>query len=389
MKRIILLLLILLTTLPLAMANTNLEFNIDTPDKLLYPDQDLTIPISITNKDSTFYATGGHLTINIGERTYTYAVDDLLIGDEYLTNLKLPAFPPGTHTLKGMFVYEGMLGETFTKDMYASFEVLFPPIERFPRNVFVADYDLPEKIIEGKSYDVSATIMNDGEVSADLLVEFGSIDEFVTVEFNLKPGESKKIEERIKFAGAGVNLIEVRAYALIDGKKYLLNYRGKNVFTEIKKEAKLLFDRLELVQEVDERINQDDIVEFKIILKNDGDTATEVKTSLTSNNDKIILTDNAVYYDAVVKKTSYAPEGDVFKLITNGTMEGMYELNMKINYFDSENREKHLIIPISIVINSVCEDFDDDGYDSKKCLDDDDKPNEDCNDFDPSINPSI
>ena len=148
----------------------------------------------------------------------------------------MPEFPAGTHGIKGEINYIGILDERFIEVSYGSFEVLFPPIERYPRNVYVSAYDLPEKIIGGKEYYVSITITNDGEVSADLLIEFGSIDEFFEEKTKLEPGESTTVKMKVKFDNPGVSLIEARAYALINGENtYLITEERKLMFKEKEK----------------------------------------------------------------------------------------------------------------------------------------------------------
>ena len=56
----------------------------------------------------------------------------------------------------------------------------------------------------------------------------------------------------------------------INGEKYLLNYRGKKTYVQAERKAQLVFDRIELIGEGGNEINQEDTVKFKVLIKNNG-----------------------------------------------------------------------------------------------------------------------
>lgn len=346
MRKIILfcILLLVITTVS---ATTNLDFRLDVEERGFYPNEKIPLNVSVTNRD-TFMAKNAELTVLIADRFYKFDLGDLKPSETFQKEITLPEFPAGTHTIKGDINYTGILDERFTEVTYGSFEVLFPPIKRYPRNVYVSDYTLPEKILGGKPYDVSITIKNDGDIDADLLIEFGSIEQFFTENRTLKSHESTTVKMAVQFNEFGVSLIEARAYALINGEKYLLNYRGQNTYVQPEKKAKLNFDRIELVNEEDNEVNQEDSVKFKVFIKNEGDTATNVNGELSSQQEKINVLDSNVSYTTIASKDSVAPSADIFELATKKIETGNYELNLKLKYVDSENRENEIKIPISV-----------------------------------------
>jgi hypothetical protein len=369
MKRtIITLTLMIMMILPVVSATTNLDFRLDVEEKLFYPNEKIPLNISVINRDSAFSARDAILTVNIGDRFYTYELNDLNPGYAFEKEIILPEFPAGTQNIKGEINYTGLLDEKFIETSYGSFEVLFPPIERYPRNVFVSNYELPEKILNNKEYDVSITITNDGDVDTDLLVEFGSLDEFFEENTKLSSGKSTTVNMKVKFENPGISLIEARAYAIVNGEKYLLNYRGQKTFVQSEKIAKLIFNGIELVKEGDNKINQKDTVQLKILIKNEGDTATDVKGELSSYIEGITVSDNLVYYITIASKDSYAPSNDTFEISTEQVSEGINKLNLKLSYQDSEYREKIIEIPLDI------------SAEEEKCLSDNDcEDNEECN----------
>jgi len=348
MRKIFILLFLVMLVPSIVSATVNLDFRLDVEEKGFYPNEEIPLDVTVINRDSTFSARDAELTVYISDRFYTFDLGDLEPDETFEKEIILPEFPPGTHTIKGEINYTGVLDEKFIETSYGSFEVLFPPIERYPRNVYVSSYDLPEKIIGGKSYNVSITITNDGEVNADLLIEFGSLDEFFTEETTLDSDESKTVKMTVEFENPGVSLIEARVYALINGEKYLLNYRGKKTYVQEERKAKLSFDKIEFVDEIDNKINQKDTVKFKILIKNDGKTAIDVVGELFSATEKIDILDSDVSYVTITNKDSVAPTGDVFEIETKGIEVGDHELNLKLIYIDTEGREKEIKIPITI-----------------------------------------
>lgn len=367
MKKIFALFFLIMLVPSIVSATVNLDFRLDVEEKGFYPNEKIPLDVTVINRDSTFTAGDAELTVYISDRFYTFDLGDLKPGETFEEKITLPEFPPATHTIKGEINYTGILDERFIKTTYGSFEVLFPKIERYPRNVYVSNYDLPEKIIGGKDYDVGITITNDGEVSADLLIEFGSLDEFFTEETTLNSGESTTVKMGVKFENPGVSLIEARVYTVINGEKYLLNYKGKKTYVQGEKEAKLIFDRIELVDEPDNKINQEDTVKLKIFIKNDGETATNVMGELLSTIGKINILDKIVSYLTILKKDVVAPSKDIFEIETNGVEVGDYELDLKLNYVDSEDREKEIKIPITIDEGSDSCSKDADCLESQTC----------------------
>jgi C1A family cysteine protease len=389
MRRIWLGFVFIMLIIPLVSATVNLDFRLDIEDKLYYPNNKVLVNVSVINRDVAFDAKDAELTVYIGDREYSYKLGDLKRGETFKKKITLPEFPPGTQNIKGIINYTGILDERFSTITYNSFEVLFPPIERYPRNVYVSDYNLPEKFLGGKTYDVSVTVTNDGEVGADLLIEVGSLEEFVTKKASLNPGESKTVSISVSFNNTGISLIEARVYALINGEKYLLNYRGHKAYVQPERVAKLSFDKLEFIDEPDNEINQNDQVKFKIYLKNDGYTASQAKAIINSSQEGLIFVKSEANYEVIIEGDSYAPSNDFFEIKTENVDEGNSTIILRLSYVDSESRTKELDIPINIKKDDICGDFDNDGYDSKTCADADAKPNADCNDYDAKINPGV
>ena len=236
---------ILLLILPVVFSVTNLDFRLDVEEKGFYPNEEVPLDVTIVNRDSTFGAKDAELTITVGQRSYHFNIGDLNPGGTFNKQIKLPSFPAGTHTIKGEINYIGIFDERFLETSYGSFEVLFPPIERYPRNVYVSSYDFPENAILGESYKVSVTVTNDGDVDADILIEFGSINEFESKETRVAAGESITTTLNVKFNQAGISFIETRVYALIEGEKYLLNYGGKENYVTEKQKPQIPVDIIE------------------------------------------------------------------------------------------------------------------------------------------------
>src|SRR3989344_5147393 len=134
MKRIIILI-ILILLIPITKATVNLDFRLDVEEKGFYPNEKIPLNVTIVNRDTTFMAKDADLTINIGDRFYTFDLGNLEPGEKFQKEIILPEFPAGTHSIKGEINYTGILDERFVEVSYGSFEVLFPPIERYPRNV--------------------------------------------------------------------------------------------------------------------------------------------------------------------------------------------------------------------------------------------------------------
>ncbi len=334
--------------MPLLFAKTNLDFRLDVERKGFYPNEKIPLDITVVNRDTVFSAKEAKLAIQAGERSYIFELGDLRPGSSFKKEIVLPEFPAGTQILKGNITYSGTLEEKFLEVTYGSFEVLYPPIERYPRNVYVSDYNIPEKIIGGKTYDTSVTVTNDGEVKANILIEVGTTDESESSETTLEPGQSTTVKLMVKFDNPGISPIEARVYALINGEKYLLNYRGKGVFIHPESKAKLGFDRVELVEESDNKINQNDKVKFKVFIKNEGSTATDVNGYLSSSMEQISILDSDVNYGSIVEGDYSAPQDDFYEIETKSIEVGAYTLNLKLNYVDEEGKSIEIEVPIDI-----------------------------------------
>jgi len=214
--------------------------------------------------------------------------------------------------------------------------------------VYVSEYSIPEKILGGQQYELSATIKNDGEIDATLLLEFGSIDEFKSEEIILPAGQSTTLKQTVKFNNPGVQFIEVRTYAIIGGEKYLLNYAGKGTYVQTERKAKLSFDRLEFADEPDDKINQYDKVKLRIYIRNEGDTATNVKGKLSSGIENLSVSDSDVFYSAIATGDVIAPMEDIFEIETTIVEAKEQKLKLELIYTDSETRNKELEIPLII-----------------------------------------
>ena len=150
MKKVILLLIFVSLALT-ASAQVNLDFTINIEDKIYFPNEKVKVDVSVINRDVSFAAKNAILTLTIADREYSFKLGDVSAGQTFSKEITLPEFPPGTHTIKGVLNYTGIFDETFTIETYNSFEVRFPEIERYPRNVNVIGFNLPDKMIAGKT----------------------------------------------------------------------------------------------------------------------------------------------------------------------------------------------------------------------------------------------
>ena len=360
MKSIIVIVLIFLCLTVSVSALNNLEFRLDVPQKGYYPNEKIPLNISLINRD-TYTAKNISIILNAGNRTYSYDVGDLKPSEQFQKQIMLPEFPAGTHTITGEANYTGLLDEQFTALTYGSFEVLFPPIQRYPRNIYSYNYELSDKLLAGKTYTVKFDIKNDGSADANLFVEFGSMDEYSSETIQLNNGDSKTITMSVNFNNSGISIVEVRIYALIDGQKYLLNYNGKKTYIQEERLANISVDKVEFTKKSNTLFSKDK-TGLKIYLKNSGSPATDVAGELSSGDSKIVISKNNVTY-GVVTKEAYSPSNDYFEITTNNADIGANNLNLKISYVDSENREKTIQIPITISegsnqcsSNNDCED---------------------------------
>ena len=354
MKKVILLLIFVSLALT-ASAQVNLDFTINIDDKIYFPNEKVKVDVIVVNRDVSFAAKNAVLTLTIADREYSFKLGDISAGQNFSKEITLPEFPPGTHTIKGVLSYTGIFDETFTIETYNSFEVRFPEVERYPRNVNVIGFNLPDKLIAGKTYDVSVVVKNEGIIGGNMIIEVASLEEFVDEETFLGPGESKTINLKINFKNTEVSLIEARVYALINGIRYLLVYSGKKAYLEPERVAKLLVDRLELIDESDNQINQNDEVKLKIFLKNTGNyPASSVKGKLKSSSDEIEISQADADYILIQNGQNVAPTNP-YIIKTKDIQPGQYILTLDVNYEDSEKHTVSFDVPLSTVAGrDVC-----------------------------------
>lgn len=341
------------------LAQINLDFTINIEDRFYYPNETIEINVSIINRETAFTAKDVKLTLNVGNRFYNYDLDDIKAGGSFEKTITLPPFPQGTHTVKGILNYTSLFDEVFTLETYNSFKVRFPEIERFPRDIKIIGFELPDKIFAGKTYDVSVLIKNDGTIPANLVIEVGSLDEFKSEEVTLDSGESKTLTLSVLFYNTGISLIEARVFALVDDVKYLVTYSAKKAFIVPERIAKLSFDRIELIDEQDNEINQNDEVNLKIYLSNEGEySAMDVVGILSSENLEIEIVNSTVNYNLIAPAESNANPYNFFKIIATNAEVKDYVLELSVDYFDSEMRKASFNIPLTIISDTCNSDED-------------------------------
>lgn len=324
----------------------NLDFRMDAPQKLLLPNETIPMNISIINRD-TFTAKNATLFVVIGQREYQYYIGDLRPTDSYLKSITLPQFPAGTYTIKGIVNYTEIFDERFSLETFNSFTVRFPEIQRFPRSVFVKEFNMPENLTAGETYQASVKINNEGDVAGDLFIEIATSNESTSLNKRLEAKQSDTITVNITFFNSGITLVEARVFALIDNQKYFLNFLSKKVFIREAKAAKIEYDRFELVDENDNKINQIDDVRVNIYVKNIGtDLASDVIGTLTSSSEKIIIQTPTIKYNLIVQEETIGKE---YIIKTDNADKGSSSLSFDISYTD--NRGKHIVktnMPITI-----------------------------------------
>ena len=175
-----------------------------------------------------------------------------------------------------------------------------------------------------------------------------SLGSNTTKETKLEPNQTETVKLNVTFVNAGLSTAEARVYGMVDDVKYLLNYLSETIFVKEVKSAKLIFDKMVLVNEPDNEINQHDEVKLKIFVKNIGDGgASSVTSVLTSQHNGITVVNPKVNYIYINPKESIAP--DYFELRVEDAEVGNYELELKINFVDSlGGHDINLMIPIAI-----------------------------------------
>jgi hypothetical protein len=339
---------ILLVFIQVVLANLNIDFRITLPKTSFYPNESIPINFSIINREVTFAARNLSSTLIIGQKTYVFKLDDLVASQSTIKSITLPEQAPGTYTIHGVLNYTGYFGEVTTIDIYNSFEVKFPEIARLPRNIYIKSFDIPENITAGKSYNISVIVANDGAITGDLLVEVESLDVNVSKEIRLEPNQIQTVKLNVLFYNPGISLAEAKVYAIVNNIRYLINYASKNVYVTEEKIAKLEFDKLELIDEADNEINQNDVVKLKIYVKNTGKyVAYDVKGVLSSSFSKISVTKSDVNYILISANESIAPS--TFEIKTIDAEEGTSNLNLELSYADSLGEHTlTFVVPIEV-----------------------------------------
>jgi hypothetical protein len=346
----------------------NIEFTIGVEDRIFFPNETIPINISVINRETKFSAKSVNLTLNIGKRSYKYELGEIKAGESVLENLTLPEFPPGDYIIHGILNYTGYFGEVSTLETYNSFHVRFPEIQRLPRNIVIKNFILSENLISGKTYPVNVEISNEGDVAGDLIIELVSLDVKKSKNIHLEPGETDTTKIEITFLNSGISVIEARVYAIVDNIKYLLSFDVKNVFVKEERLAKIVFDRVELIDESDNKINQNDRVKIKIYIKNLGNSmATNVKTTLKSRTENIeILKPEANFSIILADKR---PVGEIFEISTKNAQVETVNLSMDISYDDFGGTHiTDLQIPIEIHEGSNECDTDNDCLENEICV---------------------
>lgn len=350
-----------------ASAQVNLNFTFNIEEKIYYPNDELEVEVIVDNQDLTFTAKDAKLRIEIEDRFYDFKLGDMKAGTMFTKKITLPEFPPGTHTIKGSLNYSGIFEERFIEETFNSFEVAFPPIERYPRNVNVIGFNLPEKLEAGKSYDVSIIVKNEGTVGGNMIIEVASLDEFVDEEAFIGPGETKTIDMTINFKNTEVSLIEARVFALINGKRYLLVYSGKRAYIVPERKAKLVFDKVELVDEPDNEINSNDEVKMKVYLSNIGNyPATSVVGNLSSPSNVIEIVKQINNYEAILVGESFG-SNQSFEIESKETSDEEIILNLNVDYIDSEPRTAEFNVPVKTSSGSEACTSDNQCKDNEAC----------------------
>jgi hypothetical protein len=352
MKKVLMCTLLGIIFISLIVLAVNLEFTIDIPDKIFYSNETIPVNASIINREISFSARDVTLNISIGKRAFFYELGDIKASDSILRELTLPEFPPGDYVIKGILTYTGLFDETTHLETYNSFHVGFPEMGRLPRNIVIKEFILPEKIVAGETHAISVVIANEGDIDGNIIITINSLDSLISKSIQLKPGETETVSMDMNFYNPGLSLAEARVYALVNDIKYLLTYDATNIFIKESQFAKLEFDKLELVDEFDNKINSEDTVKLKIYLKNIGTwSASNVTAILTSSEPKLKILQSDANYSSISAKQSVS---EIFEIKTEGLLNTT-KLNLSVSFLDFEERNENLEISIEIDSDSkVC-----------------------------------
>lgn len=325
----------------------NLEFTINVPDKIFFPNETIPLNISITNRETSFTARNVTMEIYIGKRSFLFELGNIKASKFISKNLTLPEFSPGDYVIKGQLNYTGFFDEKETLETYNSFHVRFPEMERLPRNINIKEFSIPSNITAGKEYRVLVKISNNGNVGSNLIVVVTSPDVTKSKRIYLEPGESEAVVLDVVFYNPGISAVEARVYAVVNDVKYLLSFDTASIFVKEFKVAKLLLKNIEFVDETDNKINQNDVVKLRISLLNNGTwLASDVKGILTSSINEINVVRKEVDF-GVIPKNDYS--SGIFEIKTNNVKAGEYKLRLNIAYSDNFGEHSSFFeVPISV-----------------------------------------
>ncbi len=347
-KHILLILLSIFLILPISViAITNLDFRIEVEDKIYFPNETIPVNISVQNRDVSFDANDVVVSIKIGKRTFDYEFGDIKSQKSVIEDLTLPEYPPGDYVIKGELNFTDFFGEIDTIEMFNSFHVRFPEIERLPRNIIIKDFIISEEIIAGETHSVSIKVSNEGTVGGDLLIELSSMEVSKSKKIHLDAGETGTVNLDVEFYNPGVSKVEGRVFGLVDDEKYLLAYDVTDVFIKESNVAKLSFEKIEPVNEADKQINQNDVVKLKIYLKNSGNwMASNVNGVLSSSISGLEVTQYRGNFGIISKNELSSA---IFEIKTSDSKIGSEELLLEVDYTDGLGEHKTSFkIPLDI-----------------------------------------
>lgn len=356
---------ILFPLLAISVLALNIDFPIDVEDRIFLPNETISINFSLISRDA-YTARDVNLTLNISQRSYFYQLGDIKPSGMFSDNLTLPEFPPGDYVIYGKAEYVGFFDEKGIKESYNSFHVKFPDLERFPRNIVIKKFIIPENITAGETYTVSIIVSNEGNIAGDLIVSVNSMDVDKSKEIHLEPSELDTINLDVTFYNSGLSNVEARVYAIVNDVKYLLSFDTATVFVKESKVAKLLLDKIELVDESDNKINQNDMVKLKISLLNNGTwLASDVKGILKSSISEIEIIQPEGDFKLIVKN---GLSNSIFEIKTSDANIGSAELTLDVSYTDGLG-DHSTSIGISLTISEGSEacNYDSDCTEKQTC----------------------
>jgi len=366
MRKILLFILFGVFCLALPVFALNLEFTIGVPDKIFYPNETIPVNISIINREMSFSARNVTLGVYIGERSFLYELNDIKASNSILEEITLPEFPPGNYVIKGQLNYTDFFDERETLETYNSFHVRFPEMERLPRNIIIKSFSIPKNITTGNSYPISIIVSNEGNITGNLIVAVESLGVNESKQIRLEPKESDTVTIDIIFYNSGISNVEARVYAIVNDVKYLLSFDTKTIFVKESKIANLLFNNIELVDEPDNKINQDDIVKLKISLLNKGTwLASNVKGELSSSLPEIETIQSKGNF-GIIPKNAFS--NSIFEIKTSNAKVGSAKLMLTVSYMDGlGDHSTTFEIPITITEGSEACKADSDCLENQMC----------------------